>query len=478
MVAVPLLFAETDLAKAVILRKAGQFPKAERLLKKYVSPAGFDGLKSAEKIEFLRGLLELAHIRALKDDVPGSLALLNWAEGRKDPYQRAISCVKYAEILLDLGEFERASAYLKSADEIISARNTKEETGAAIGQGGMAADTGAVWRELGDEASVLKTGIEAGKLKKKFGASYCFNLRSKMLFTVEKSGFNAYNLGMGKIHKSEYRTGDNIIAYSGTDTGIAIAVLGNHHAYRFNDEKEDFYILSKIVIPYNEMIQRITFSPDANYAAISSYKQKKSTLTVYRKNFSTPHIIIDVNEPISEMMFSLDNKTLIVWHQELQNKRYIIQAYSVGSGKQIIKTYIKVNMGFSGLWPLNVFCKNIQEGIYIMSIGYKFQYGKIDFMGEIDKISEEQFFSLNGGFFSTNHAVYQIINKQKTVICKFDDYIKDDIIKSHLSPSRRFVALAAMRGYHVIDLTQKKLIPISFNLFNDYFYWGGVARNK
>ena len=179
LVAVPLSGTATDLDKAVDLRKTEQFSKAEQLLKKYSSPAKFDSLNPTEKIEFLCGLLELAHIRALKDDVPGALALLNWAEGRKDPYQRAIACIKYAEILLDLGEFERSSAYLKNADEIIRNRAAEEDTGAAIGQGGVVADSGAVWRDLRDNADVLRAEIEAETLKKKFGASYgnCVKLR-------------------------------------------------------------------------------------------------------------------------------------------------------------------------------------------------------------------------------------------------------------------------------------------------------------
>ena len=100
--AIPLSGDESDLERAVAFRKTKQFGKAERLLKKYSSPSKFDSLKSTEKIEFLQGVLELAHIRALKDDVSGSLALLNWAEGRKDPYQRAIAYIKYAEILLNV----------------------------------------------------------------------------------------------------------------------------------------------------------------------------------------------------------------------------------------------------------------------------------------------------------------------------------------------------------------------------------------
>ena len=167
-----LLSAESDWRKAAELRRNSEYSQAERLLKKYSSPARFDSLKTTEKIEFLRGLLELAHVKALQDDVSGSLALLNWAEGRSDEYQRSIACVKYAEILLDLGEFERAQGYLKNADEIIRKRVANEDTGIAIGQGSETADTGAVWRGLRDQSDALKAEIEAEAMKKKFGATY------------------------------------------------------------------------------------------------------------------------------------------------------------------------------------------------------------------------------------------------------------------------------------------------------------------
>ena len=191
--AIVLLQAESTLEKAVELRKTEQYSKAEQLLKKYSSPAKFELLNSTEKIEFLRCLLELAHIRALKDDVTGSLSLLNWAEGRKDPYLRAIACVKYAEILLDLGEFERANAYLKNADEIICRRATEEETGAAIGQGGTTADTGAIWRDLGDDANALKAEIESEEMKKTFGATYGNYVKLRRLQNlVKRSGTPRY----------------------------------------------------------------------------------------------------------------------------------------------------------------------------------------------------------------------------------------------------------------------------------------------
>ncbi len=168
-----MLYAASDWEKAADLRKQDEIDKAEKLLRRYASPAGFEQLKSAEKIDFLRGLLELAHVRALQDEVAESLALLNWAEGREDPYQRSLACVKYAEILLDLGEFERAQGYLKNADEAIGKRaEEQKKTGAAIGQAGVTADTGAAWRELRDDSDALKAEIEAEAMKKKFGATY------------------------------------------------------------------------------------------------------------------------------------------------------------------------------------------------------------------------------------------------------------------------------------------------------------------
>ena len=165
------LFA-ADWETAAEFRRADEYSKAENAVRKYASPAGYEQLNPAEQIDFLRGLLELAHIRALQDDVSGALSLLNWAEGLQDPFQRSLSCVKYAEILLDLGEFERADGYLKNVDELIRSRATSTQDGAAIGQGGTVADTGAVWRELRDESDALKAEVEAEAMKQKFGATY------------------------------------------------------------------------------------------------------------------------------------------------------------------------------------------------------------------------------------------------------------------------------------------------------------------
>ncbi len=179
-------WAQENWEKAAELRRNDEFGKAEKLLKDYSSPANFDSLSTPEKIKFLRGLLELAHLKALQDDVAGSLALLNWAEARTDEYQRSIACIKYGEILLDLGEFERSSAYLTNADEIIAKRVIDSGAGAAIGQGGEQIDTGAAWRELRDQSDALKAEIEAEQMKVKFGATYGSYVKLRRLQSLIK----------------------------------------------------------------------------------------------------------------------------------------------------------------------------------------------------------------------------------------------------------------------------------------------------
>jgi len=80
-------------------RVRGELKTAERFLKELASPRDFDRLPQAVALEKLHCILEMAHIKALEEDVRGSLALLNWAEQRKDEYQRSVSLLKYAEIL-------------------------------------------------------------------------------------------------------------------------------------------------------------------------------------------------------------------------------------------------------------------------------------------------------------------------------------------------------------------------------------------
>jgi len=71
---------------AAYYRREGDLKKAEKVLSKFSSPSGFDRLPAKVAIPYLRCLLENAHIKALKKDLPGALQLLNWAERRKRDY--------------------------------------------------------------------------------------------------------------------------------------------------------------------------------------------------------------------------------------------------------------------------------------------------------------------------------------------------------------------------------------------------------
>ena len=192
---------------AAYYRGNNDLKSAEELLKKYTSPIGFEKIPQKDSVDYLKCLLETAHLRALKDDVPGALALLSWAEGRNNDFQRAVSCLKYAEILLDLGEFERADAYLKNVREI-TVKNIKEENtaGAALGQGGETLDTDAAWRELQDKSVILSYEIEAEQLKEKFGASYSLYVKLRRMQNTVK------RLKVPRYQKEALKLADEIIA--------------------------------------------------------------------------------------------------------------------------------------------------------------------------------------------------------------------------------------------------------------------------
>ena len=171
---------------AAYYRREGDLKKAEKVLKDFSSPSGFDRLPAKVAIPYLRCLLENAHIKALKKDLPGSLQLLNWAERRKRDYERAFSCMKYAEILLDLNETERAQAYLKNVNQILIKHIKEDTTGGAIGQGSKTLDTQTSWRILRDQADHLALEIEEAQLNKKFGATYASYVKLRRLQKIVK----------------------------------------------------------------------------------------------------------------------------------------------------------------------------------------------------------------------------------------------------------------------------------------------------
>lgn len=172
---------------AAYYRQNGDLKEAERLLKDFQNPGGFDRLSPKTAIPYLCCLLETAHIRALKKDIPGALQLLNWAEARKHDYERAIACLKYGEILIDLNEPERASAYLANVNSIV-AKHLKGETdtGAAIGQGSQDVDSNSAWENLRDQSDYLAATIEELQLNKKFGATYGLYVKLRRLQRIIK----------------------------------------------------------------------------------------------------------------------------------------------------------------------------------------------------------------------------------------------------------------------------------------------------
>ncbi|MDD2479317.1 MAG: hypothetical protein PHS31_05460 [Victivallaceae bacterium] len=309
-----------------------------------------------------------------------------------------------------------------------------------------------------------------------------FRLYAEVLFTAEKNGFNAYKIENASVQKSIWNTNADIISFSGTKNGIAIALKDNSNAkhYHYESVQKDFFVLSKIIIPQNAEIQKIIFSYDANYVAVVSQHQQDTKLVVYRKDETAPYLDQTIDNSngggyFSGASFSQDGKTIIIWHQKIQKKEYSITAYNLKSGKIDLKTTLSVSMGYSGLWPLNVRCISACEGIFVGNIDKDIQkqYRKINSDGSVDNITKEDFFEQFEDFFATNKGVFKFSDHKIVAVINYEDYFEDNVvIKSIVSPDKKLVALATTKGYYVIDLATKKRISIAPKIFNDFFCWG------
>ena len=96
---------------AAYYRQSGDLGKAASLTKKFTVPKGCDQMPPATAVEYVRCVLEAAHVLVLKDKLPEALPLLHWAETRPSDYERAVASLKYAEILVEVKEGERAETY-------------------------------------------------------------------------------------------------------------------------------------------------------------------------------------------------------------------------------------------------------------------------------------------------------------------------------------------------------------------------------
>jgi tetratricopeptide (TPR) repeat protein len=158
---------------AAYYREHGEVDKAAELTKKYRRTAGYSDLHPAVAIQYLRCLLEAAHVLVLQDKIIEALPLLNWAETRPREYDMALSCIKYAEILMEMKEVDRAEAYCRKVKEASRKHSSNnKDSGTAIGQGSATLSTSTIWNELNRRVNIVETSIQSQRMKDRFGEEY------------------------------------------------------------------------------------------------------------------------------------------------------------------------------------------------------------------------------------------------------------------------------------------------------------------
>lgn len=166
---------------AAYFRNQNDLKNAALLAKNCRQTAGYSDLHPAVAVQYLRCLLEAAHVLVLQEKITEALPLLNWAETRPRDYDRALSCTKYAEILIEMKEVDRAEAYCKKVKE--SCRkyfSHRTDSGTAIGQGSTGLDVSSVWHGLQRRVDLLDAGIQSQRMNEKFGEEYGLYVKMRM----------------------------------------------------------------------------------------------------------------------------------------------------------------------------------------------------------------------------------------------------------------------------------------------------------
>ncbi len=127
----------------------------------------------AVAVQYLRCLLESAHVLVIQKKITEALPLLNWAETLPRDYDRALSCTKYAEILVGMQEADRAEAYCRKVKEASNKHLSEQrKSGASIGQGSSNLDVSSVWAELRYRVGLVEAEVQSQRATLQFGKEY------------------------------------------------------------------------------------------------------------------------------------------------------------------------------------------------------------------------------------------------------------------------------------------------------------------
>ncbi|MAX25616.1 MAG: hypothetical protein CMJ19_14045 [Phycisphaeraceae bacterium] len=186
---------------AAYYREHGELDKAAELTKKYRQTAGYSDLHPAVAIQYLRCLLEAAHGLVLQDKITEALPLLNWAETRPREYDMALSCTKYAEILIEIKEADRSEAYCRKVRAVSRKHSSNnKDSGTAIGQGSANLSTSAIWNDLNSRVDIVEAAIQSQRMNERFGEEYGQYVMMRMYMDVGHYGLAA-EVAQGIIKK-------------------------------------------------------------------------------------------------------------------------------------------------------------------------------------------------------------------------------------------------------------------------------------
>lgn len=308
-----------------------------------------------------------------------------------------------------------------------------------------------------------------------------FANETDILFIRSENGFHAYEIKKqdNKINfeKTDIYCEYKIYGFHGTKNSLTIIGKGEENEQvTFTDKKYKGYIIRSMFLEKTGHYKTAA-SIDGEKIAVCNNSPSGSIMTIYKWIESSPLFEYENPEQIYDFILSQDGDILIFWEQKMNNLKYILTIMDIAT-KTIVSTIeVPVCMGYSGLYPINVYCKNKETGVFIAAM-QKLEKGLCDYTkyssGEKVSITEEEFYKQIGQYKKTYEGIYESTGKKFTTKLVFRDLFDEENVVSivKVSNSKNYIGLTTHNGMlYAVDINDKIKVKLSDKIFNSFFCW-------
>lgn len=307
---------------------------------------------------------------------------------------------------------------------------------------------------------------------------------SDVLFTRTKNGFIGFTLNKESqflSKKFDIIVDTEYFGVGKDEPIITVVSRKKDNKKKFQIKNYKYCILREFTFPYAaQNISHFKVSADSSLLGLYTGVGDNKQLIVYRWNTAKP--IYQITCKLNDFIFSDDSRHLFFWHAEPLKNEFSISSVDLAKREMKKIANIKSFKTFSQvLYPIQVFCKNLEHGIWIKSytslktpLFFTFTEHR-----HLTRVDAEEYYRASTSI-EYNDKIFFLLSKgHKEKLFSYEDILRDDnvnIIKILISNSKKYAAYMTDKkmGLFLYDIETKKIHKLIEPAFSDCFFWSGA----